>query len=253
MLPASRRGGLFMQMSNKMEIDSNITVNNGKANIKNFGNGDTTVNGKITHTGTVKVISNNGQLYLGGTVQNNGGKFYASTGTNGTGMTISENFVARSAGPFLKDGTIAKEKESFEFRNNNGAKGINYKGDIGANAASINIVNKKGDLNINGEIQSLSEGKETILGNPNDPHAPGGYIERCGEINILNKGKSLILGDKADIEADGMWGTTKINNKGTGATVISKDAKLEYDVQLNGEWLPDDDSEREQYLSRYYK
>ena len=127
---------------------ANINVN-GNANIKNYGSGDMTVNGTLTHTGRVNVLANTGKLNLGATVHDNSGAlndnsgFYAAARKSGTGVNVTSTFVVDGTGEVL-------------IKNISGADGLRYAGTINTNGQQAALVNKKGNMNVSGAITTKS-------------------------------------------------------------------------------------------------
>lgn len=162
-------GIINREAGNNMDVTGgSITISGGKANIKNYGLGNMTVDSEITHNKRVNVIANNGSLTLGSQVHNNSGAlgsknvesggFYAtarqhtySNGTKtagGTGVTVTSEFVVDGSGEVL-------------IKNISGANGLAYDGTINTSGYQAALVNKKGNMNVGGNI-TTSNGRIVV-------------------------------------------------------------------------------------------
>lgn len=171
-------------------MDVNATLNTANANIKNYGTGDMNVAGTITHTGRVNVLANTGKLTLSGKVHNNSNGsldnnngFYAAARAQGTGLNVTQEFVADGNGQYL-------------IKNISGGQGMNYEGKIDS-AAQAELYNKAGDMNVAGTVK----GEQAIILNTGKNLNTTGAIQSGTAVKVVHKGTGTADVSKATVTA----------------------------------------------------
>lgn len=160
---------------NTMSVDATINHTGETANIKNFGSGDMTVNGEITHTNRLNVLANTNNLILGGKIHNNGTDMtYAAARAKGTGIEVKDTFNADSQGGLVM------------IKNITGQNGLKYDGTITNTNGQAEIYNKAGDMTVNGSIN----GQPAVVLNTGDNLTVNEAANLEGEVKIVNKGKN---------------------------------------------------------------
>lgn len=173
---------------------SKINLDRANANIKNNANSEMNFNGEITHNRRVNVIANDGTMNLAGTVNNNSGAlgtdggFYAVSRYDAKGVNVTKDFNGQGKGEFV-------------IKNINGSNGFDYNGSINSNGYQVTLVNKTGDLNLNGSLEAKN--------------AP---------VMIKNGGRGIDISSRTDI-VSGTKGT--IYNYGTNPVSQSSSARLD--------------------------
>lgn len=160
-----------------MNVDSVTSAKN--MNIKNFGSGDMTVNGEITHSGRANVLANENQLNLGATVHNNSNGaldsangFYAASRANGTGLNVTSTFNGTGNGLYL-------------IKNITGQNGLRYDGNLSNANGQVEIYNKAGDMVVNGNMN----GNPAVILNKGDHLTVSESANLQGDVKIVNNGK----------------------------------------------------------------
>ena len=171
---------------NSMLVDAKITADNATTNIKNYGSGDITVNGDITHNGRLNVIANEGNLNLGGQITNEStnsgqsGWTYVvarkdKSGTAGDGIDVKSTFNANST----NGGTVL-------IKNISGQNGLKYQGNMTTTNGQAEIYNKAGDMVVNGG--SITGSPAVILNTGKKLTVTEDVTLRGNEIKVVNKG-----------------------------------------------------------------
>lgn len=160
---------------NTMNVDAVINHTGNTANIKNYGSGDMTVNGEITHNGRLNVLANENKLILGGKIHNQGADMtYAAARANGTGIEVKNTFNADSANGLVM------------IKNITGQNGLKYDGTITNTNGQAEIYNKAGDMTVNGSIN----GQPAVVLNTGNNLTVNEAADLQGDVKILNKGKN---------------------------------------------------------------
>lgn len=170
----NRAGGANM-VSNARITNTN---KNATTNIKNNGLGNMTIGGTINHYGRVNVLANEGNLNLNSKVQNNGGFFYAAARANGDGVNVSKDFEATST------------KGDILIRNITGKNGMTYDGKITNKGGQAAIVNKVGNMYVNGTVSNTNG--VVIVSNSGNKLTTGknSVLSSNKEVKVVNRGSS---------------------------------------------------------------
>lgn len=191
----NRAGGATMTNT------ASYTNNNKNAttNIKNYGSGDMNVNGSITNTGRVNVLANSGNLNLGSKVNNNGGYVYAASRAKGQGINVTDSFNATSTGEIL-------------VRNISGKNGLTYNGTITNNGAQSALVNKVGDMKVNGTIKNTNGSAIVSNFGSNLTTGKNSVISSDKEVKVVNRGANeASLNGKVTAPANTRWFYEKLS------------------------------------------
>ena len=159
------------------------------ANIKHYGEGDATVNSDIYHNGRLNVISNNGQLTVGGEINNVGNDMtYVATRNLGKGINATSTFAVNSNGDVL-------------IKNISGEEGLRFAGTINNEGGQTALVNKQGAMTVAGSIDNTGSEHSVIISNFGDKLTVKGSIKNDGEIRIVDHSGDADLG-KMTVETD---------------------------------------------------
>jgi hypothetical protein len=177
---------------NEMLVEATVTADD--ANIKNYGSGDMTVNGTINHSGRLNVLANEGNLILGGKINNTGKDMtYAAARANGDGIQVKNTFNATS-----NNGGLVLVK------NITGQNGLTYDGSMTAtNGGQAEVYNKVGDMTVTGAIDATPA-------------------------VVLNSGDKLTVTDAANLQ-----GTVKVVNRGSEAADVADKYQSDFRELLN--------------------
>lgn len=194
----NRAGGYGMTLNATIQHNAS----DGTANIKNYGSGNMTVNGEITHNGRLNVLANEGDLILGGKIHNTGTDMtYAAARANGDGIDVKSTFEADASG-----GTIL-------IKNITGQNGLKYEGTMTNTNGLAEVYNKVGDMTVNGDINAV------------------GAVDRNDQTGasavVLNTGNNLTVTDQSDLE-----GEVVIVNKGINKANVADKYKDKFREQL---------------------
>ena len=168
------------------------------ANIKHYGEGDATVNADIYHNGRLNVLSNNGQLNMGGSITNVGEDMtYVAARNNGTGINATSNFVVNSNGDVL-------------IKNISGEEGLRFEGTVNNAGGQTALVNKQGTMTVGGSIDNTGSEHAVILSNFGDKLTARGIIRNDGEVRIVDHAVDTDT-SKLEVESDEyhFYGTAK--------------------------------------------
>ena len=144
------------------------------ANIKHYGEGDATVNADIYHNGRLNVISNNGQLTVGGEINNVGTDMtYVAARNKGTGINATSNFVVNSNGDVL-------------IKNISGKEGLRFEGTVKNAGGQTALVNKQGTMTVGGSIDNTGSEHAVILSNFGDKLTARGILTNDAEVRIVD-------------------------------------------------------------------
>lgn len=159
------------------------------ANIKHYGDGDVTVNSTIYHNGRLDVIGNNGQLTMGGEINNVGEDMtYVTSRSNGTGINVTSGFVVNSNGDVL-------------IKNISGEDGLRFAGTINNAGGQTALVNKEGSMTVAGSIDNTGSEHSVIISNFGDQLVAKGLIKNDGEVRIVDHAPDTDL-KNLTVEAD---------------------------------------------------
>lgn len=162
---------------------------NGNMNIKNYGSGDMTVADTITHNGRLNILANSNALNLAGKINNNGGYTYAASRQNGTGINATNEFVVDSTGTVL-------------IKNISGENGLRYNGTINNKGAQTALVNKKGNMEILGDITGTNGAVIVSNFGTGLTTTTSSTISSDKEVRIVNTGsKAAVLAGKVNAPA----------------------------------------------------